>query len=418
MNHQKQSSQSNKPKKQALWNRYFIVFMFIGFTISIPMQLYNAVLALYIEHLGGNATTVGLVLMVFMVSAIAARMIGGSWADNIGRRVTLFGGMALFAAATGAYILFPFIAAVFVLRALQAIGFGIANTTSMTAVTDVIPPHRMGEGIGYYGLCTSLSSAIGPAIGLALIAGGNFNKVFLFATLMLTAGMIALFFNNHEHISMREQLRQYKATKAQRKAEAQVNTAASSSMSFKERYIEPKAMPAAIIQFIYCFAMGFICNFLTLYASQEGITTAGLFFTMSAVAMMISRLTVSRIADRVSGTVIMIPSTILGVISFIMMAVFAQNDLLFLLSGLIYGFSNGCILPLLNTEALRPVAANRRGVASANYMFGVDGGIGIGGFLWGLFIDSMGHASAIYGSAFCVGLAGVLYVVLFGKKQA
>ncbi len=398
-------------KKQALWNRYFIAFIFIGFTISIPMQLYSAILALYVEHLGGSATTVGFILIIFMVATSVSRIVGGSLADNVGRRVVLFGGMAIFAAATGAYTFFPFIAAVFILRALQGIGFGIANNTSMAAATDVIPSHRMGEGIGYYGLCTSLSSAIGPAIGLALIADGNFNKVFLFAALMLAAGMFVLFFNNYERISMQEQLRHYKETSTQHQAQAQV-----SSMSFQERYIEPKALPAAVIQLIFCFAMGYISNFLTLYALQVGITKAGLFFTLSAVAMMISRLTVSRIADRVSGSVIMIPSAILGIIAFLIMPFCTQNEWIFLLSGLLYGFSTGCILPLLNTEALRPVAANRRGVASANYMLGVDFGICFGGFVWGVCIDLFGHASAIYGSALCIGLAAVLYIVLFRKK--
>ncbi len=401
-------------KKQALWNRFFISFIFIGFTISIPMQLYNAVLALYIEHLGGNATTVGFILIVFMIAASTARIVGGSLADNIGRRVVLFGGMAIFALATGAYVLFPFIGAVFVLRALQAVGFGVANNTSMAAATDVIPPHRMGEGIGYYGLCTSLSSAIGPAIGLALIADGDFNKVFLFAAFMLAAGMFVLFFNNYEQISMKEQLSRYREAQTQRKAQ---NNDAAASMSFKERYIEPKALPAALIQLIFCFAMGYISNFLTLYALQAGITTAGLFFTLSAVAMMISRLTVSRVADRVPGTVIMIPSAIVGIIAFIIMPLGTQNEWIFLLSGLLYGFCTGCILPLLNTEALRPVGANRRGVASANYMLGVDFGICFGGFVWGVFIDLLGHTSAIYGSALCIGLACVLYIMLFGKKQ-
>ncbi len=401
-------------KKQKLWNRYFISFMFIGFTISIPMQLYNAALVLYIDHLGGSASTMGIASIVFMVSAVLARMLGGNLADQVGRRVVMFISMLVFALATGFYALFPFIAAVFVLRALQAVGFGISNTAVSAAVADVIPPARIGEGIGYFGLCTSLSSAIGPAIGLALIAGGSFNNVFLFGAFMLLAGMVVLFFTNYEQISMKEQLKRYKESKAQQKAAA-ANT---EQLSFKERYIEPKALPAAATQFVFGFAMSFSINYLTLFANQEGIANAGLFFTLSAIAMMAARLTVSRFADRVPGWYIMIPTAALGVLSFFLLANAPSSQLMFFGAGILYGFASGCICPLLNTEALRPVSSNRRGVASATYALSVDAGIGIGGFLWSLFIDSIGHIGAIYGCAVCVALTAVLYLFFFGRRAA
>ena len=401
-------------RQTKLWNKYLIMFMCIGFSASIPMQVYNATLALYVSHLGGSAKVVGSILVVFTVATIISRIISGNYTDTMGRRVVAFVGLLIFAVATFSYTFLPFIAAVFILRGLQGIGYGTSNTAISTAATDVIPPSRMGEGLGYYSLCMSLSTAIGPAIGLALIAGDKFAHAFYFSTAALVMSMIVLFFANHEQKGCLKQYKEYKAKK--NSLAAQENS--SERMGFWERYVEKKALPAAITQFFFSFAIGFVVNFLTFYADSYNIETVGWFFTLEAIAMIIARLAFSRFADVLPGLWIMLPSVALSVIGFLLLILAPSNGVLLLVAGVLYGAGAGCMLPFLNAEAVRHVPVHRRGVASSNFYLGLDVGIGVGGFIWGVVIDStIGFVGVIWGAILAMLLALALYIILVNRQN-
>lgn len=44
-----------------------------------------------------------------------------------------------------------------------------SSNASSTWVTDIIPHERMGEGLGMYGLSMAISTAVAPALGLAMM---------------------------------------------------------------------------------------------------------------------------------------------------------------------------------------------------------------------------------------------------------
>ena len=401
-------------RQKKLWNKYLIMFMFIGFAASIPMQVYNATLSLYVSYLGGSAKVVGTILVVFTIATIIARIVSGSFTDTMGRRIVAYVGLLVFAVATFSYTVLPFIAAVFVLRGLQGIGYGTSNTAISTAATDVIPHNRMGEGLGYYSLCMSVSTAIGPAIGLALVAGDKFFNAFLFSTIALVSAMVVLFFANHEKKSCLSQIKDYKI----KKAAVQTEEVSVEKLSFIDRYVEKEALPAAITQFFFSFAIGFVVNFLTLYADKYGLTNAGLFFTLEAVAMIVARLAFSRFADTLPGLFVMLPCVAVSIGGFILLIMAPSNPGLLLIAGVMYGAGAGCILPFLNAEAVRHVPLNRRGVASSNFYLGLDVGIGVGGFIWGVVIDSaIGFVGAIWGAIIAMLVALTLYVLLVNRKK-
>ena len=58
------------------------------------------------------------------------------------------------------------------MRVLFGIGFGMTSTSFPTMASDVIPIKRLGEGMGYFGLSTTLAMSIGPMIGLTLLQDG------------------------------------------------------------------------------------------------------------------------------------------------------------------------------------------------------------------------------------------------------
>src|SRR5699024_6298153 len=90
-----------------------------------------------------------------------------------------------------------------VLRIIQGIGWGFSTTASGTIATDLIPPNRRGEGMGYFGLSGNLALAFGPALGLTLADFISFTQLFFIcAALGLTALILALIFDIRKLINL------------------------------------------------------------------------------------------------------------------------------------------------------------------------------------------------------------------------
>src|SRR5699024_6853226 len=68
---------------------------------------------------------------------------------------------------------------------LHGLSYAIASTAVMTTAQRVIPPARRAEGTGFFALGNTLSTALGPALGLFLV--GQFSYRALFTTTIAVA---------------------------------------------------------------------------------------------------------------------------------------------------------------------------------------------------------------------------------------
>ena len=70
--------------------------------------------------------------------------------------------LALSILATVSYYMFDSIHAIVAARILHGFGFGLSTTFAAAIVADVIPASRRGEGIGYFGLGSTVMMALAP----------------------------------------------------------------------------------------------------------------------------------------------------------------------------------------------------------------------------------------------------------------
>ena len=67
------------------------------------------------------------------------------------------------------------------IRVIEGIGFGIVTTLLATLITLHIPNERIGEGIGYFSMASSLGGTLAPALALSMIHSFSFNSLLLLA---------------------------------------------------------------------------------------------------------------------------------------------------------------------------------------------------------------------------------------------
>ena len=63
-------------------------------------------------------------------------------------------------------------------RLMHGAGFGLTSTLMVSMAAQVIPPRRLGDGLGYLGLGATVALAIGPLLGIWLSGAYGYKVMF------------------------------------------------------------------------------------------------------------------------------------------------------------------------------------------------------------------------------------------------
>ncbi|MGR5983723.1 MFS transporter [Bacillus cereus] len=81
----------------------------------------------------------------------------------------LFSDSSFFGLTMYSYNLATTIVLLAILRIIHGVTWAVSTTAVGTAITDIIPDSRRGEGMGWYGMAMTIAMAIGPMIGLSVV---------------------------------------------------------------------------------------------------------------------------------------------------------------------------------------------------------------------------------------------------------
>lgn len=420
-------------KTERLWSPLFIFIIIMTLCSFMVGQGLNSGTSVYLDHMGQGATLAGILAAVFSASAAVARIACGPVIDNVGRVVVMLGGTLCLFVGT---ILPAFVSdtAVFTLcRILQGIGFSAATTASATAASDVLPLSRLGEGIGYYGLGQALAMSIGPALALFLVNTNPAENLYLgmsaMAALAIVFTLLCRYEKNPTRLPETSSYRQRieceaagdangegaaeaeaeaakigaaAAESATAEAEAEAPKVPAKKEGFLKSFFEPRAVPGMLPMLVLSPAFGFGIFFMGLYGTSLGYTGAGLFYTVSAIAMIAVRLVSKAFMDRVAPFKIMTFTVLFGLIGFAMVFFAGQSELLFYAAGIPYGLCLGIAIPLNQSVAVKNTPAERWGAANAIYLLASDIGIGVASAVWGVVNDAAGFSVTIICAMCCV----------------
>lgn len=365
-------------QEERLWTKDFILITIISLFTFLGFQMLLPTLPVYAKSLGGTDAHAGLVIGIFTFSAVLIRPFTGYALDVYGRRGIFFIGMLIFAACVFGYMWVPSLLILLLLRFMHGFGWGLTSTASSTIAADVIPKARMGEGMGYYGLAATLSMALAPAFGLFIISRYDFNILFLLSTFMVIIAIILAFFIRYHTVS---------------------------KPPTKFNLIEKDALGPSLVIFFITMTYGAVVSFLAIYAGELGISNVGLFFTIYAIALAISRPIAGRLSDKKGFDIVVIPGIILIIIAMFLLYS-ADNLSWFLIAGVVYGLGFGAVQPSLQALAIIATSPEKRGGANATFFTGFDLGIGLSSIMWGIIAGAIGY-SLMYLCAVIPALVGL-----------
>lgn len=403
-----------------LFSAVFIIIIGIALFSFISGQGLNAGTSVYVDRLGGTATLAGFSAAVFSAAAIVGRLVAGPLADTRGRFIVMIsGGIVMLAGMIGAAVCGD-LDTLLLWRTLQGLGFSATTTAAATAAADVLPVERLGEGIGYYGLGQALAMSIGPALAIALV--GIDPPSTLFRGFAIAAGIVivlCLLCRYERHPEILPETATYRISAERKTADAgQPGEADKPKESRLRALFVREALAGGIPILVLSPAYGFGIFFVGLLGSTMGVGNAGLFYTLSAVSMIVIRLSSKAFMDRILPIKLLALAVAAGFICFSMLLATslsvvdgAARDIVFYAAGIFYGLCLGVALPVNQTVAVKNSPTDRWGAANGLYFMLMDIGIGVASILWGVTNDTFGFAFTLVGVL--VFLVATLVVAFF-----
>ena len=380
---------ANLPIRKLL-TRNFILACFSQFTFSINHFILVPTLPIYLSRLGSTEVEIGILVGIFAVSSLVVRPLVGKALLRIPEKSFMIGGVLLFALTFVAYLWVSSFWLILILRIFQGVGFAFFNTASFTLIANVSSDANRGQNLSYFLIAFNISGALGPTLGMLLVNHFSFTLLFL---VCLGLSLSSLFITN----------------KLERR---QVTPLRDSSIE-EGLFFSPKAISPSLISFFSFFIWASVSAFFPLYAVDHGVTNPGLFFTTTAIMLILGRGLGGKIVDVYSKETIIPPCIATYVISMAILA-FSETLPMFILVAVILGIGHAFLIPASMAYALDRGGFSR-GTAMGTFLAITDLGLSLGPVVMSLIVRSSTYPIMFLCLAF-TGIVNLSYFYLFVKK--
>jgi len=375
------------PAADRLFTTAFVLVISANFANSLGAQMASAIIPVYVVSLGRTEFHAGLVTGLLAFTALLLRPFVGWLVDAWRRRPMVLIGTGCYTVANLMYAVSGSLPLLMISRVVH--GFGLSNysTASSAFLADIAPPRRRAEAMGYYSVAMDIGLLGGPALAFFLVKYTGLQHIFF-----LTAALACIAFL----ISV--PVREHRAPRLGPAPPWQLKTG----------IICKPALPAAWMAFCLGMGTGPVGAFIAIFARQKGVGNPGLYFTIQAIALMLSRTFSGRLSDRMGRVFMIIPGLCSMAIGLLLLP-FAHALLQLMLSAAFLGVGFGSSQPATMALTVDLVSPDERGMAVSTYFLGFDSGISAGSVALGAIATTFGFGVAWVVAAGCVllGLLGI-----------
>lgn len=387
--------------EEKLFNKGFVTITLINFVVFLIYYCFVVITAKYAsQELHASTAQAGFAAGIYIIGTLIARLYVGKKLEIIGRKGVLRFGAILYLVTTAAYLIANNIMILDSVRFLNGFAYGTISTAANAIVTAYIPASKNGEGINYYGLSTSLAAAIGPFIGMLLLPLFGFQTIIVVATVLSILTAIACFIFPVKNIVLTAEHK------------AQLNKWSLDS------FLEYKVLFIAGIAFLIGFAYSSVLGFLSIYADQLHLATAGaFFFVVYALVITATRPMTGRLFDSKGENAVMYPSFIFLTLGLWLLSITTNSPML-LVAGALVGLGYGTFMSNGQAVCLKLVSKARISVALSTYFIGLDLGLGVGPYGLGALHAALSYKGLYIFCGIIPIVVTVLYAIFYKAKPA
>jgi MFS family permease len=381
-----ETSRDSAPAK--LWGREFLAVVSSNLLLTSAFYALLPTLPIYLtKSLHFSQSLTGVIAASISISIVLTRPFTGYVMDNYRRISVLIVSLALLTVINGVYLLTATVAGLLLLRLAHGAVFGAATSSIATITVDITPQRRRGEGIGILGLTSPLGMAIGPLIGLRVLAGEGSHLMFVAIALVSLLSLLAAVIGKvHYEKPVRRPFSLH-------------------------GLIHRKALPVSFAMLFVMAVYGSVLVFVGVYALQRGFTNVTVFFLLFSLSIILSRVLLGKLFDKGYVTLLIALGLILIFAGMILLGL-AGSEVQFVIAGLLAGFGFGTLMPTGQAKVNNLVPPSERGAANSTYFLSYDIGIGTGAFVVGLLADRIQVAHLYLGGSLVVAIGGAIFFLV------
>ncbi len=387
-------------EQDRIWTKDFVLLLASNFFVALNFYLLMTTMAVYaIQQFRASESNAGLAASIFIIGALLARVLAGKFIDVVGRKKLLFGGLILFLLGSVFYLFALNLGFLMAVRFIHGIGFGISTTVLTTVNMSALPPHKRGEGIGYFSLSTAAATAIGPFLALYLIHHFTFHTMFVFCIIFSVTALAAAAFVTITELDLSVEQKE----KIKR------------SFRFKD-FFEKKALPISVLMFISGIGYSGVVSFINPYAMEMNLTNAAsFFFIVYSVFLFLGRPVAGKIFDVKGENIVVYPSYLFFSLSLLLIAL-AKNGVLLLLAGAFMALGYGTLMSSMQSIIGKVSPPHRLGLAISTFFIFMDAGMGTGPYILGFIAEKYGFHAMYVVLAAAIFLLIPAYYLVHGRK--
>ena len=385
------SNRFQEPTK--LWNKWYITILLLSMVNHVASQLITPIVSKYAMSIGATMATAGTIVGLMSLAAMFARPFAGLSSDRINKKLII----AVTGAVTGVcmylYSASKSVEMMAAVRFVHGISFSFSTVALLAFNTMFIPKDKIGEGIGWSVVTTTLATAMGPNLGLWLVDHFGYKACFAAAAIgTIIPNLCFLVVPNRQepHVPGKS-------------AKFNVND-----------FISLQIFPFALLTGLFSCCNGIVNSFLALLGDERGIKGVGVFFTAYSVILIVTRPITGKLYDQKGIKFIMYPSVALAALSMLLLGK-ATSTWIVLLAGVLKALGQGTGAPSIQAHCLKKLGRDKAGVVSSTCYMGNDIGNTVGPAIGGLIASRAGYGSMFITIAVSVIVIG--WPLLFFKTR-
>lgn len=376
-----------------LKNRQFVSIFVIAFLIYFSNFMLAQTLPKYAHDLGATAQVIGLLSGIFAMCALLIRPVSGQMVDNENKKLLLRMVIGIIILAVTGLTFSKQVWMLILFRGLNGFGWGVGSTLCMTMASGCFARENLGAGIGIYGLGQTIAQAFAPMVALEVVRLYSYNFLYQFNVIICIAAFGLTFFIKSDEPEKIE--RRY-------------------SVNLRKMVCFP-AIPPTMLTLCNFMAQSSITAFLVIFADSIGVIGIGLFFTVQAGTILLTRPFWGKAADKYGFVKALVPCEIL--IALGLASIFLSHALWhFMIAAVLMGAGTAGSQPVLMSECIKRAPPSQRGSASNTSYIGTDIGVFIGSNLAGFVVAWTGYRNLYLLFTMPIIISTLVYVILDRRK--
>ncbi|WP_335422145.1 MFS transporter [Bacillus sp. JJ1566] len=382
--------------KGKLWTNQYVIIILLSLVMFASFYMITAGFPIFVSTISDNPAIAGIMTTTLMVASLITRFFASVIIQKVNMKLLLIISLLYFLGTIGLTFVNDSIGFLIFIRALQGIGFSMLTILVFTMSSNIVPKSRLGEGIVFFAMSTSVGTTLGPLIAISYLAKYSFKSMMMLTLGLMAFSFVCSFFTKNTVIKEKE------------------SPEVTKEPFYKYMFDKRVLLPCILVAFNYIAIAGTV-NFMGAFGKEINVGgKISQFFIAQGIAMVLVRSFSGKIFDRFGHRILIIPAAISGAGGLILLG-FSTTMWMVWVSGVLFGIAFAIIHPIIQAWALTLVPPEKKATANSMLLIFIDFGLAVGSVGLGFLAKSVGYGMTYsYSAAFMI---VILLLYLIGSRK-